>query len=196
MSVMDSSLLSVIVTLLVGFFIFKWFLQPDGHPSTDRISGTASSQSQRTRQGQRQRRSNNGHTVSQDMIQTVQNVAPGLHIEQIKYALEQSGSVEVTVERYLRGETFPFPPNYRVSPVATNAAQNSDDPRKVSNIKSENLLTKFNININDPNCDNEFIDSVYNDLDMDQRKRYLVWDARRKMEQRLNNDPELKSLVH
>ncbi|KAG0671178.1 coupling of ubiquitin conjugation to ER degradation [Maudiozyma exigua] len=199
---MDSSVLSIIITLLLGVIILKWFLKSDPHPSTDRINrnqvrGTRSNNNARSANSNRH---NNGHRVTADMIQAVQNIAPTMDVEQIRYALQQSGSVEITIERYLRGESFPFPPGYTPNVNVGSSARSSDeinsDPRKRSNIKSDNLLTKFNININDPNCDSEFINVVYSDLDMDQRKRYMVWDARRKMEKRLENDPELKSLVN
>ncbi|SMN22045.1 similar to Saccharomyces cerevisiae YML101C CUE4 Protein of unknown function [Maudiozyma saulgeensis] len=198
---MDSSILSIIITLLLGVFILKWFLQTDAHPSTDRMN--TSQVRGRGSTGQRARTSGGrrgGHTVTPDMIQSVQNVAPAMDIEQIRYALQQSGSVEITVERYLRGEAFPFPPDY-TPPVIPNGSRSSrdetsSDPRKRSNIKSDNLLTKFKIDINDPNCDNEFESVEFSDLDMDQRRRYMVWDARRKMEARLATDPELKSLLN
>ena len=201
---MDSSVLSIIITLLLGVIILKWFLQSDPHPSADRINrnqvrGSRSSHNVRTATSNRNN-NNNRHRVTPDMIQAVQNVAPTMDIEQIRYALQQSGSVEITVERYLRGENFPFPPDYtpNVNNGSSQRSSNeaSSDPRKRSNIKSDNLLTKFNININDPNCDSEFINVIYSDLDMDQRKRYMVWDARRKMEKRIENDPELKSVLN
>jgi len=198
---MDSNILSIIITLLLGVFILKWFLQSDAHPSTDRINRTQVRGRGST--GQRARTSGNGrneHTVTPDMIQAVQNVAPTMDVEQIRYALKQSGSVEITVERYLRGENFPFPPNY-TPPVVPNGGRHSrdetsNDPRKRSNIKSDNLLTKFKININDPNCDAEFESVEFSDLDMDQRRRYMVWESRRKMEKRLETDSELKSLLN
>ena len=199
---MDSSVLSIIITLLLGVIILKWFLQSDPHPSTDRISRNqvrGSRSNNNARSATSNRNNNNRHHVTPDMIQSVQNVAPTMDVEQIRYALQQSGSVEITVERYLRGESFPFPPGYTPNVNNGSSQRSSDeinsDPRKRSNIKSDNLLTKFNININDPNCDSEFTDVVYSDLDMDQRKRYMVWDARRKMEKKLENDPELKSLL-
>lgn len=197
---MDPSVLSIIITLLVGLVIFKWFLQPDTHPSSDAINRTRTSQQNRRgqRSGQRQqgnRGSSATHTVTTDMIQMVQNVAPGLDPEQIKYALQQSGSVEVTVERYLRGEDFPFPPNYRPPTTHASNDQGSSDPRKVSNIKSENLLQRFNIDIDTPQCDAEFESANFQDLEINERMRYMVWDARRKMEKKLATDTELSSLL-
>lgn len=199
---MDSSVLSIILTLLVGFIIFKWFLQADTHPSHETANRPQTAQQARRSQRGAQRHgasrgsSSRAHTVTPDMVQMVQNVAPGLDPAQIKYALQESGSVEVTVERYLRGEEFPFPPNYR-PPTAAPSGNNegSSDPRKVSNIRSENLLQRFHIDVADPACDAEFANADFQDLEISQRMRYMVWDARRKMEKTLASDPELASLI-
>lgn len=48
--------------------------------------------------------------VTEGMIEIVSTLAPHLHHDQIKYDLEKTGSVEITVERLLKGEEFEFPP--------------------------------------------------------------------------------------
>ena len=209
---MDSSHLSIAITLLVGFFVLKWFYQPNQHPSTARLSSNGTNYQQQQQSGSNhrpvsrnndRRRREAGHVVTPEMIQTVQSVAPSLHTEQIRYALQRSGSVEVTVERYLRGETFPFPPGYNPNNTAatelrTNGNVADRDPRKVSNIRGDNLLVKYNVNLEEE--DKKYAglsdkDVNINDLDIDERKRYMIWKARRKMEARLRDDPDLRSLL-
>lgn len=214
---MDSSHLSIAITLLVGYFVLKWFYQPNQHPSTARLSSNGTNYQQQQQQQQfgshhrpvsrNSRRREAGHNVTPEMIQTVQSVAPSLHTEQIRYALQRSGSVEVTVERYLRGETFPFPPGYNpnaanatgtAAQMRTNGNVAERDPRKVSNIRGDNLLVKYNVNLEEE--DRKYAglgdnDVNINDLDIDERKRYMIWKARRKMEARLRDDPDLRSLL-
>lgn len=192
---MGSSVISIILALLLGIFIMRWFVNNESHPSTSRINSSTYNNTQQ-RNSQRLRGQGSGRPavhVSQSSIQTVQSVAPDLHPEQIRFALQQPGStVETIVERYLNGETFNFPPNYRPSTSGNNnrTNENSSDPRKVSNIKADNLITKFHIK-----DDDEFIGVEFNDLDIDERKRYLVWDARRKLKKRLETDEEMASLL-
>lgn len=47
--------------------------------------------------------------VTEGMIEIVSTLAPHLHRDQIRYELQKTGSVEVTVERLLKGEEFEFP---------------------------------------------------------------------------------------
>lgn len=48
--------------------------------------------------------------VTNDMIEIVQTMAPNLHVDQIKYSLQKTGTIEGTIEAFLAGEEFPFPP--------------------------------------------------------------------------------------
>ena len=125
------------------------------------------------------------------MIEVVQSLAPHLHEEQIRYSLQQTGSVEETVERFLRGDDFPFPPGFR-APAAAQQQEHSgsNDPRKRDNIKPDNLLSKFKVDPNDDMSGKDF-----QELDLEERKRFLVWQARKNMEKRLETDTVLQSLV-
>lgn len=51
--------------------------------------------------------------VTIDMIEVIQTLAPSLDPKQIKYDLEKTGSIEKTVENFLRGDEFPFPPSHK-----------------------------------------------------------------------------------
>ncbi|CCE64553.1 hypothetical protein TPHA_0I00470 [Tetrapisispora phaffii CBS 4417] len=196
---MDSSTLTFLLTLLFGFIFIKWTFQSEQHPSTQNLSSNST-----TSTANLSRRTNNGATnrrrfkrrVTDDMIEVVLSLAPALHKEQIRYNLEETGSVEETVERFLRGDEFPFPPNY--TPTQTMAAtgndtnnENSNDPRKKSNIKPDNLIEKFNVDL-----DYDFAGKDFNELDISDRKKYLVWKARKAMENVLENDKEMSDLLN
>lgn len=195
---MDQSTLTFLVTIIIGFVLVKWFTQSDQHPSAQQLgtegnasrsstSNTSPSHSSRHSVARRARR-----TVTPDMIEVVQSLAPHLHVAQIRYNLEETGSVEVTVEQFLRGDDFPFPPGYRASPAENTGERNtgSTDPRKKDNIKPDNLLTKFNV---DPNADLTIKD--FKELDTDERKQFMVWQARKNMETRLKTDSRLRELL-
>ncbi|KAK5781930.1 Cue1p PWA37_000695 [Arxiozyma heterogenica] len=192
-----SGLLSILFSILLIFLVTKWMLNNgDSHPSTKRLSESNElSQSNQTRN----RRIN--PPVNTALVQQVQAVAPILHVEQIKYALRLNhNNVHVVIENYLNGVEFPFPPGFTPSPRpvnlnhanVVNGNDNNTDPRKISNIKQDNLLTKYNV------TDDMFSNVIEFDHPMDllQRKQYMIYKARQDMKQRLsNNDPKWVSLL-
>jgi coupling of ubiquitin conjugation to ER degradation protein 1 len=85
--------------------------------------------------------------VDNSMIEVVQTIAPNLSVEQIRYDLERTGSVETTVERYLAQGDLPMPPN--PPPRRT-------EPQSQTNTKSKqtgSLAARYNITDKD---DEEF----------------------------------------
>ncbi|SCU89065.1 LAME_0E02102g1_1 [Lachancea meyersii CBS 8951] len=200
---MDFSTVTFLVVLLATFALVKWLLQAESHPSAQR---PAASPATGSATGSNSNRSRNITTatrrsrrpVTDDMIEVVQNLAPTLHVEQIRFSLEQTGSVEETVERFLRGDELAFPPghtnrNPESSPVAAErgpASRDSPDIRKKSNIKPDNLLTKYDIDLTiEPSG------ADYNELSIEERKRHLVRLARQNMEKRLETEQELRELL-
>ncbi|EDO14565.1 hypothetical protein Kpol_361p2 [Vanderwaltozyma polyspora DSM 70294] len=189
---MDFSTITFVMTLVIGFILIKWFFQGDEHPSTQNLNNSQRQSNQNNEQ-QRQPRSNRRfkRRVTDDMIEVVQSLAPSLHVEQIRYSLTQTGSVEETVEKFLRGEEFPFPPGYRASPSNDdNDTAESSDPRKKNNIKPDNLLSKFNVALTA-----DYSDINFKDLDMEERKKYMIWQSRKAVEKKLNEDEKFSSLV-
>ncbi|SJM88418.1 related to Coupling of ubiquitin conjugation to ER degradation protein 1 [Zygosaccharomyces bailii] len=192
---MDQSTLTFLVTIIVGFVLLKWFTQSDQHPSAQALAGqqTTNNVNRQSQQisSTRQRTARRRRAVTPDMIEVVHSLAPHLHEEQIRYSLQQTGSVEESVERFLRGDEFPFPPGYRAPAAGTQQQQAGPiDPRKKNNIKPDNLLKKFNV---DPNEDLSGQDPQ--EMDLEQRKKLLVWQARKNMEKRLEKDIALQALV-
>lgn len=196
---MDSSTTTFLILLVVSFFVIKWFSQGAEHPSTQQLNSEIASEGQSQSTGTRQRQPANRRykrRVTDDMIEVVQSLAPSLQVEQIRYSLEETGSVEDTVESFLRGDEFPFPPGYtapsQINLGARNGTPSTDanDPRKQSNIKPDNLLSKYDVDIN-ANYD----DVDIKDLDTNERKKVLIWKSRKAMESKLKNDEELVSLL-
>lgn len=199
---MDKSTVTFLVTIVIGFILLKWFTQADQHPSAQQLSGEANNQARNTNGGQSQQASSGRplaprhvmRAVTPDMIEVVQSLAPHLHVEQIRYNLEQTGSVEETVERFLRGDDFPYPPGYRATPANRTSPRGTaehGDPRKKDNIRPDNLLEKFSVNPSDDLSGQEF-----KELDIEGRKKLMVWQARKNLEKRLETDESLRSLVN
>lgn len=63
--------------------------------------------------------------VTIDMIEIVQTMAPNLHPDQIRYSLQKTGTIEGTIEAFLAGEEFPFPP------------KNNDTTSKVNDVNEK-----------------------------------------------------------
>ncbi|CAI4048844.1 hypothetical protein SKDZ_13G3890 [Saccharomyces kudriavzevii ZP591] len=203
---MEDSRLLITLVLVFGVIFLRKFFQSNQHPSAQRLSTTgvnAHGRPQGPTQSalRRTNRANGGHPVTTQMVETVQNLAPNLHPEQIRYSLENTGSVEETVEKYLRGDEFSFPPGFEPSRAAigangaatnNNAAAGGEfnDPRKKNMICAENLLDKFHVN---PNEDMSHMN--FEDLDIEERKKLLVWQARKNLETKLQNDKNLQSLL-
>lgn len=203
MTRMDQSTITFLITIVIGFVLLRWFTQSDQHPSAQHLSdgngtngGSGVREQQQVESNHQRNPRHPRRNVTPDMIEVVQSLAPHLHVEQIRYSLEQTGSVEDTVERFLRGDSFPFPPGYRASQTsrASAAATQPDhggDPRKKDNIRPDNLLEKFNV---DPKEDLSGED--FSELDVERRKKHMVWQARKNMEKRLENDESLRSLLN
>lgn len=202
---MEDSRLLITLILVFGVIFLKKFFQSNQHPSAQRLSATgvnAHGRPQGSTQNALRRtgRVNGGHPVTTQMVETVQNLAPNLHPEQIRYSLENTGSVEETVERYLRGDEFSFPPGFEPSraPMGANAAVDNNaaggeefnDPRKKNMICAENLLDKFHVDLNE-----DMSNLSFKDLDIEERKRLLVWQARKNLETKLQSDKDLQSLL-
>ncbi|CCH60173.1 hypothetical protein TBLA_0C03700 [Henningerozyma blattae CBS 6284] len=195
--------IAITLSILIIFLLIKWFFVPKSHPSAAKLqhsqslnnSGSNSRFNQQRNNSTRRRRNVN---VTEDMILSVQNIAPTLHREQIIYSLETTGSVQDTVDKYLNGQDFPFPPGYNPSRSSTSTPMTSTtnnnepvDKRKISKIKPDNLLTKFNVDMN-RNWDTE----VYLDLDIPERKQYTIYQARKNMEKLLEKDPSLREVLN
>ncbi|QGN14264.1 coupling of ubiquitin conjugation to ER degradation protein 1 [Kluyveromyces marxianus] len=189
------------VLVITGYIALKWFMsnneqhpsvQANGASSTSNTNGASNGSSGNGSSGRRTPRPRRiRRPVNQDMIEVVQSLAPHLHPEQIRYDLEQTGSVEATVERFLSGREMPFPPDYQGEASTTNGTTSSStDPRKRSNIKPDNLLQKYDV---DPEEDMSGVDA--SELSINERKRLMVWKARKNMEKEVKKSEYLQKLL-
>ncbi|SCU78597.1 LAMI_0A05182g1_1 [Lachancea mirantina] len=198
---MDGSTATFLAILVLAFVLLKWFMQSEHHPSAQRAAAeSASTTSATTRRNANTVRRRPRRAVNDDMIEVVQSLAPALDREQVRYSLEKTGSVEETVEQFLRGDEFPFPPGYS-SESAQEVTGSSDardaretletDPKKRSNIRPDNLLEKYQV---DPSEDLSALNSA--DASVEDRKRYLVWQSYHNLEEKLKDDQDLRSLIN
>ncbi|KAK9248805.1 hypothetical protein V1506DRAFT_503241 [Lipomyces tetrasporus] len=106
----DSATTTFIACIVIGFLLIRWFVIPStSSPSSSVSTGTGTLSSQATTGASttyRRRR-----LVTPGMIEVVQSIAPTLTMEQIRYDLERTGSVELTIDRILADGGLPFPPN-------------------------------------------------------------------------------------
>lgn len=180
------SFVPILITVLLVFLAVKWVLNTgDSHPSTRRLATETV-----TTQHHQIRHNRNNQQVDLSLIQQVQQVAPTLHVEQIKYALQLNhNNVQVVVEQYLNQREFPFPPGYRPTTPINNQNNSDSDPRKVSNIRQDNLLQKFDVSPEvEPTIDED-------NMDLLQRKQAMIYKARKEMELRLQRDTQWSSLL-
>lgn len=177
-------MLKLIVTVIIVFLIGKWFINNGSqHPSNTRLNRAQPSNFSSNSNNSLRRR--NLPEISNDLIQRVQDIAPELHIEQIRYALQKNNkNVQAVVDIYLNGGSFPFPPNYQpnsasnssstVNTATNNTTNNSNEPvdvRKISKIIPDNLLTKYNVN-------DSMVFSPEEERDSHERKQFMIWKAR------------------
>lgn len=175
-------------------------MQSDSHPSAREALQSSVSSATTSSFNRRNNTSNRGNRrrrrpVNDDMVEIVQTLAPRLCPEQIRYDLEQSGSVEATVERYLSGQEFPFPPGYVHQDVYSSQeqverSQVPADPRKQSTIRPDDLVTKYTVDLNA-----DMTNLGFSKLTVEERKRFMIWKACKNMEKRLQNDEDLNLLL-
>ncbi|EGW32116.1 uncharacterized protein SPAPADRAFT_61200 [Spathaspora passalidarum NRRL Y-27907] len=187
---MDYSTIIFIATLAIAFLFLRWLIAPipqtnefDIPPTASRsTAATTSANASATTTTSSQRR--NRRPVTDSMIEVVQTIAPGLTREQIRYDLENTGSVELTVERYMELGDLPFPPGYTPSPAPPaepETGSSSSNSTKAVSGKPVNLLEKYNVDV----------DSGYEGQTLLQRKQQMIANARKRLEKQLRNEIDL-----
>ncbi|KAK9369191.1 hypothetical protein V1509DRAFT_609181 [Lipomyces kononenkoae] len=136
----DSTTTTFIACIVIGFLLIRWFVIPSASPpSSSSTTGTPTSSSQTATEvnaGYRRRR-----PVTQAMIEVVQSIAPALTVEQIRYDLERTGSVELTIDRILAEGGLPLPPN--AQPAAPQQPQPS--PSAAAKGLYPDLITRYQL---------------------------------------------------
>ncbi|KAG7663730.1 CUE1 [[Candida] subhashii] len=185
---MEHSTILFIAALGVAFIFLRWLISPIPQTNDFNInidesssSSTATTSGRNTntsRTTQRRRR----RDVTDSMIEVVQTIAPSLTVEQIRYDLENTGSVEVTINRFMELGSLPFPPGY--TPPPTNPTASSSGSSSKSGIptkKSVNLLEKYNIDL-------DSTDNGEGKTLLQKRREEMIIGARKRLESQLRNE--------
>lgn len=115
----DNSTTAFIVCIIIGFLLVRWYVSPSASSTAPPVSSngstpavsanlTASTSASRGASGGSSGPGRRRRQVTMGMIEVVQSVAPTLTIEQIRYDLERSGSVESTIDRFLAEGGLPM----------------------------------------------------------------------------------------
>ena len=201
---MDSTTMLFIVTIAVAFIFLRWMILPIPQDSefplpntgssatsstttlnSSRVSGSGSGLNSGLATGRNTttRRRGGARPVTDSMIEVVQTIAPSLTVEQIRYDLENTGSVEVTIDKYMETGTLPFPPGYvapRAEPaLASNEEVNQKKEKSVGERETIDLIKRYGIDINNPVSGNEDI--------FKNRRNEMIVNARKRLAAQLQN---------
>ncbi|RLV95259.1 Coupling of ubiquitin conjugation to ER degradation protein 1 [Spathaspora sp. JA1] len=182
---MDYSSIIFIATLAIGFLFLRWLIAPIPQNQEYDINPTAPNTSTSTSRNTSTSQRRNRRPVNDSMIEVVQSIAPHLSREQIRYDLENTGSVEQTVERFMELGTLPFPPGHTPvpEPAPVQQPETGSNSTAVSSTagKPVNLLEKFDVDVN----------SEYEGQTLLQRKQQMIVNARKRLEKQLRNEIDL-----
>lgn len=164
---METSTVLFIAVLAVGFIFLRWLITPIPHDvppeveelrnQSNRANGASSSASSSATGA----RANSGATgtstgtrrtnrdITESMVEVVQAIAPQLTPGQIRHDLRRTGSVEVTINRYMETGSLPFPPGEAPAPRQTGPGQATDPHNIPPSTVSLNLLEKYGLDEGD-----------------------------------------------
>lgn len=128
-------------------------------------------------------------------------IAPNLTREQIAHDLRRTGSVELTVDRYMELGTLPYPPGEQPQQVNLSAGSSTpnasaEDANGGGSLKAAkdtpiNLIERFAVDVDAD------VDSFDDDNESDssstlkRRKQKMILDARNRLKQQLANEVDL-----
>lgn len=179
---MDSSTIIFIATLAVAFIFLRWLISPVPDQNEAQLASETAASERRSAANDAVRESgltSRRRPVTESMIEVVQTIAPSLTREQIILDLNTTGSVELTIEKFM--ETGSLPP----APVSNPA------PKKPVEITSKrNLLERYDIDVTllDDALETPS-DSTATDLH--HRKQEMIIAARKRLAALLTNEVPL-----
>ncbi|ODV85156.1 hypothetical protein CANARDRAFT_28454 [[Candida] arabinofermentans NRRL YB-2248] len=179
---MDSSTLSLIAAIIIAFIFLSWLLNPENGSTTSPAAVSDSAGNSRRRR----------RVVTQEMIDSVSQIAIDCSVDQIRYDLERTGDVNETVDRYLSEHTLPNRPGLPLSSASssTGAISNSragtgaasGSSRGTATSKSDNTSSKATAGKKSLGA---FEGSgFYGGLTFEEKKRELIMKARARIEQK------------
>lgn len=166
---METSTVLFIAVLAVGFIFLRWLITPIPHDvppeveelrnQSNRANGASSSASSSATGARANSGANSGATgtstgtrrtnrdITESMVEVVQAIAPQLTPGQIRHDLRRTGSVEVTINRYMETGSLPFPPGEAPAqpPRQTGPGQATDPHNIPPSTVSLNLLEKYGL---------------------------------------------------
>lgn len=186
---MDTSTIVFIVTLIIAFVVLRWLISPIPHSVAGEFNLPEPSENEAAQRdhGNGSRRGNS-REIRDSMVEVVQSIGPQLSASQIRYSLQQTGSVEATVEEFMENGTLPYPPGE--TPQAPEEHQHNVKPEG----ETKSLLEKYSIDGNANNTASE--DEVAGKWGKDEnervtllqkRKEDMILRARRRMKDSLSN---------
>lgn len=193
---MDTSTIIFILTLVIAFIVLRWLISPIPHSVAGEFNlpeptqHEAENEAERRAPRERPARSGDSRQVRDSMIEVVQSIGPQLSVSQIRYSLQQTGSVEATVEQFMENGTLPYPPGETPQQQATE----EHDHNKKPDTEAPSLLEKYHINeTTDGNVGEEAVEGKWGkDKEervnlLQKRKEEMILRARRRMKDSLSN---------
>lgn len=163
---MDNSTIVFIAVLGVAFIFLRWLIAPIPPQLPNELNealANSANNSNRPSNNSNPATNNNANRrprreVSDDMIEVVQTIAPQLTRGQIRMDLERSGSVEVTMERYMETGSLPFPPGE--STATQNYQSDISEHSQATKKEPENLIDKYDLKSKIKDDEDEGIEDI------------------------------------
>lgn len=207
---MDISTILFVATLAVAFIFLRWLISPIPQSnefnineavreSDTRSTGSSSGASANSNTNSNTNSNSNSNSnsrsrarrpVTDSMVEIVKTIAPNLTRDQIVMDLTNTGSVELTIERYMELGDLPHPLNSERTSVNnssdTVASAGTAEPKPKPG-KPVNLIEKYNIDIN------EEIDTTLGDasVSLQRKKQEMILGARKRLAAQLGNELNL-----
>ncbi|EDK36146.2 hypothetical protein PGUG_00244 [Meyerozyma guilliermondii ATCC 6260] len=203
---METSTVVFFATIVAGFLILRWLISPIPDPLEEAAAAHATQ-----RDGRRPTPSTRSRRpVTDSMIDVVQAIAPQLTRGQIRMDLERSGSVEVTIDRFMEEGTLPMPENQNDEETEGNGQGNqgnqaqsnqaqSNQSEGGSGIKPANLIERYGLESKiDQDVSNAAINSATNQDKIDllsSRREEMILNARKRLAAQLSNEIDANPLM-
>lgn len=203
---MDISTILFVATLAVAFIFLRWLISPIPQSnefnineavreSDTRSTGSSTGASTNSNTNSNSNSNSNSRSrarrpVTDSMVEIVKTIAPNLTRDQIVMDLTNTGSVELTIERYMELGDLPHPLNSERTSVNnssdTVASAGTAEPKPKPG-KPVNLIEKYNIDIN------EEIDTTLGDasVSLQRKKQEMILGARKRLAAQLGNELNL-----
>lgn len=125
-------------------------------------------------------RSRRDVVVTANMVESVRAVAPGLTTAQIRADLHETGSVQLTVERYLGGALVPE----EGSTGMNTGTDTTSCGTGVANRAARSGSVKTGSGVNSSGVSQKGQDGPFGGLTFDEKKREMIMENRRRLEKK------------